>query len=97
MKRYYITIFITVPIQVRSITSANNPLQSGSVFYKQTKPTGVLYKHRQGTELYLQRKIVKQNVVEIAYLSSMSIKLSGIPDVKMFLMGGFHIEPPLNN
>ena len=30
----FYTIFISVPFQVRSITSQKNPLQSGSVFYE---------------------------------------------------------------
>ena len=39
-------IFITVPLQVRSITDEIIPLQSGSVSYKRAKLTGSLYKHR---------------------------------------------------
>ena len=39
------TIFITVPFQVCSITDKNNPLQSGSVFYKHAKLTCGQYKH----------------------------------------------------
>ena len=40
------TIFITVPLQVHSITNEIIPLQSGSVLYEHAKLTGVLYKHR---------------------------------------------------
>ena len=42
----FYTIFITVPLQVCSITNEIIPLQSGSVFYERAKLTGVLYKHR---------------------------------------------------
>ena len=38
----FYTIFISVPFQVRSITSQKNPLQSGSVFYEHAKLTGAL-------------------------------------------------------
>ena len=40
------SIFITVPLQVHSITDENIPLQPGSVFYEHAKLTGALNKHR---------------------------------------------------
>ena len=42
----FITIFITGPNQVCSITNKFVPFQSGSVFYERAKLTGAQYKLR---------------------------------------------------